>query len=267
MMQWVDTYAAPLLALLWIAAAGGFFVHERLRLPVCDAHAAASLRAAWGWCVLGLLCALVLGWMAWNMAQGGSGACAGCVDWLALDGRVSAWVRAQGDAPWLPAVKLLTQLGHMGWMAALGVCMSVWLLRRRAWLQLGAWALGVAGVGLCVRIIKHGVGRERPEVRWVLEQGYSFPSGHSAGTLVCYGLMAWLWISMARSATRPVVALTLLVVAGVGLSRIVLGAHYASDVLAGWLLGLAWLAMVVGAADMARHVAMRRQSGATAPML
>jgi len=185
------------------------------------------------------------------------------VDWLSIDGRVAAWVQAQEGAPWLGAVKLLTQLGHIVWMAALGAMASFWLLWRRAWLQLGAWVVGVAGVGLCVRLIKHSVGRERPEVRWVLEQGYSFPSGHSAGTLVCYGLLAWLWLSMSRHAPpRGVVPLTVAVVLSVGMSRVVLGAHYVSDVLAGWLLGLAWLSLVIAAADMARHVAAhRRQAG------
>lgn len=241
MMQWIDQAAAPLLGLLLIAAAGGFFVHERRRLPVQDGETVGTLRAAGGWLAVGLLAALLLGWIVWNMAQsGGTAACTACVDWLALDGVVATWLQTQADALWVQAVKALTQLGHLLWMAALGAVISLWLLWQRAWLQLGGWVVGVAGVGLCVRGIKYSVGRERPEVRWVLEQGFSFPSGHSAGTLVCYGLMAWLWLGMARS-TRPwgIRLLTAVVVLAVGISRMALGAHYVSDVLAGWLLGLA----------------------------
>lgn len=264
MMQWIDTYAAPLLALLLMAAVGGFFVHQRLGLRSYPAHVQGP---AWRWLALGVLASLIMGGMAWSMAQGLEPAAvpsSASAQWMALDHRVQAWVQTQGDAFWMPVAHVWTQLGHVGWMAALGALACLWLLYRRAWLLLGAWVVGVAGVGLWIRIIKHLVARARPEMGWAVEQGYSFPSGHSAGTLVCYGLLAWVWLLLARPA-RPaspygVVALTVAVVLGVGISRVLLGVHYVSDVLAGWLLGLAWLALVIGVTELARKAAARRNS-------
>lgn len=263
MMQWIDTYAVPLLVLLLIAAAGGFFVHERWRLPAYPAGAPAH---APRWLALGVLASLAMGGMTWSVEMGAQPAatsttasCLLCVNWMALDHQVQAWVQTQGAAPWMPLVRAFTQLGHVGWMAALGVATCAWLVYRRAWVLAGAWVLGVAGVGLWIRILKHLVGRARPDVRWAMEQGYSFPSGHSAGTLLCYGLLAWVFLVLARPAHgRWVIALTALVVLGVGMSRILLGVHYVSDVLAGWLLGLAWLGVVVGLAEVARQRAVQR---------
>lgn len=256
MMQWIDIYAAPLLALLLTAALGGFFVHQRLGLRPSPAGVPGS---AWPWLALGGLAALAMAGMTWSVAQGMAPAAAqgsAGVDWLVLDHRVQVWVQTLGQAAWMPVVRAWTQLGHVLWMAALGMLACIWLLYRRAWLLLGAWVVGVAGVGLWVRILKTQVARERPEVRWAMEHGYSFPSGHSAGTVVCYGLLAWVWLALARPAQpRWVVAGTVAVVLGVGISRVLLGVHYVSDVLAGWLLGLAWLSLVIGMAELARKAA------------
>ena len=92
------------------------------------------------------------------------------------------------------------------------------------------------------------------------EGGFSFPSGHSAGTFVLYLMLAWLLLPYLRPAWRWPVGLAALAVAlGVGASRVVLRVHYASDVLAGWLLGLAWMALVICAVEWAQtRVAGRR---------
>lgn len=265
MMQWIDSHAVLLQALLWMAALGGFFVYQRRpHAPGSMPAPVPSARAAGGWLALSLVAALALAAMAAHV-QAGLMAAAGApstvgpapapwIDWLALDQGVERWVQTQGDAAWLPAVRALTQLGHVGWMALLGLLTCTWLLRRRAWLLAGVWALGVAGVGLWIRILKLAIGRARPEVRWAVEHGYSFPSGHSAGTLVCYGLLVWVVVRLLRPAhPHAWAALAVLVVLAVGGSRILLGVHYVSDVVAGWLLGLAWLACVLGLEALAQR--------------
>ena len=76
---------------------------------------------------------------------------------------------------------------------------------------------------------------------------HSFPSGHVALMLAVYGLLAWLWIRSSRSPLERTVAVLLLaaLLVIVGWARVRLGAHWPSDVLGGYAIGLAWLTTVV----------------------
>lgn len=68
---------------------------------------------------------------------------------------------------------------------------------------------------------------------------YSFPSGHTSGSTVGFGLLAYLvWQVAPLPISLPATIFLIILIIGVGLSRIKVGAHYPTDVLAGWLLGL-----------------------------
>lgn len=85
---------------------------------------------------------------------------------------------------------------------------------------------------------------------------HSFPSGHILHTVALYGFLAYLWCRATRSLAERLVAIVLcaIFVIAVSLSRLVLGAHWPSDVLAGALIGLVWLGVNI--------VALRRAEGA-----
>ncbi len=107
-------------------------------------------------------------------------------------------------------------------------------------------AFNLVGVVLLNQAFKFVVQRPRPEgFRLIAESGYSFPSGHSMVAMAFYGLLAWMaWRYERDPIVRRVgVAGFALVVALVGISRIYLGVHYASDVIAGFCLSAAWLAL------------------------
>ena len=108
------------------------------------------------------------------------------------------------------------------------------------------WCVAVNLVCVVVlnTVLKVIVQRPRPAgFRLISESGYSFPSGHSMVAMAFFGLLIWMvWRYHRRDVMRVVWCICFgLVIAMVGISRIYLGVHYASDVLAGFCVSLIWL--------------------------
>ncbi|MBV9650124.1 MAG: phosphatase PAP2 family protein [Pseudonocardiales bacterium] len=109
--------------------------------------------------------------------------------------------------------------------------------------------LGGGGIAVINTVVKHLVGRSRPpRVTAVLgEYGFSFPSGHTTGTTVVWLLSAWMvsrWVIGLRAGRVLVWTAALLMIVAVGATRVYLGVHFPSDVLAGWALGAAWAVII-----------------------
>ena len=105
-------------------------------------------------------------------------------------------------------------------------------------------AVNLACVVVLNTVLKVIVQRPRPAgFRLISESGYSFPSGHSMVAMAFFGLLIWMvWRYHRRDVMRVVWCVCFgLVIAMVGISRIYLGVHYASDVLAGFCVSLIWL--------------------------
>lgn len=146
---------------------------------------------------------------------------------------------------WLPGVvRDITALGStvvLVFLTAASV-ICLWIARRRqqALLMLGAMAVGQMLGGL----IKLAVYRPRPEIvpHLVVETSLSFPSGHAMMSAIAYLTLAMLAAqAMPRRAAKVcVLALAVLTTALIGVSRLYLGVHWPSDVLAGWCAGFAW---------------------------
>lgn len=103
----------------------------------------------------------------------------------------------------------------------------------------------VIGALVINQVLKFIVQRPRPEgYRLAVETSYSFPSGHSMISMAFYGLLIWMvWKYERDNILRHVwCCLFAFIIVMVGLSRIYLGVHYASDVLAGFCVSLLWLA-------------------------
>ena len=175
--------------------------------------------------------------------------------WPALRTADAAVVDALNDtvsgSSWaVSALHLLTDLG--GAQAAWLVCsvLVVWLLVRRA-PRLATYA-AVTGLGAAVLSngVKALVGRLRPVVDVAIASapGASFPSGHALGSTVTYGLLLLVFLPVVPTRFRQAAIASVVALVGViGLTRIALGVHYPSDVVAGWLLGMLWLAVTASA--------------------
>ncbi|MDR0216270.1 MAG: phosphatase PAP2 family protein [Comamonas sp.] len=253
LVQWMDGHAIWVLLVLLLAAA-------------CMLHWRAQGRAAWLWqdrsadfrpgggrllAVAGLAAAvlalLVVGVQQSQSIQPPQGL-------MALDLKLQRAVSAGLPSVLLPLVQCWTMLGDLRVMGLLSLAVGLWLLWRRQGLQLLGWVVAVAGTGLWVRCIKAAMQRARPLGGLVHEAGFSFPSGHSAGTAAVFGMLAWLVARRMPLRWRPwVFATAVLLALSTGLSRVLLSVHYASDVLAGLCLGLVWTALVLWVTDRVEH--------------
>ena len=138
----------------------------------------------------------------------------------------------------------VTALGGLGILAALTLAVGgfLWLQgnRRSMWLML----LAVAGGQAMSTLAKAGFDRPRPDLVPHGMQVYtaSFPSGHSMMAAVTYLTLAALVarVQPSRALKAYVLALAVLVTVAVGVSRVYLGVHWPTDVLAGWAAGAAW---------------------------
>lgn len=96
--------------------------------------------------------------------------------------------------------------------------------------------------------LKHYFKRERPDILPLIEEtGYAFPSGHSMGSFIFYGSLAFVIIHLTqRTSIKWLAAILMgLLIFAIGLSRIYLGVHYPSDVAGGFLIGAIWLMVTI----------------------
>lgn len=124
----------------------------------------------------------------------------------------------------------------------------LWLLWRRLWRLAVFAAVTNAGSSLLNTAVKTAVHRTRPVVSqpFVHEPGSSFPSGHAQAAVVGYGVLLLLFLPvMNRLWRRVAVIIAVGMILLIGFSRVALAAHYVSDVLAGFVLGAAWLAAMI----------------------
>jgi len=177
------------------------------------------------------------------------------------DHRAAAGINSliAGHAPLVAAVNAVTWLGSDSVLwTIIGVAAIVLVLRRR-WRRLAAYLL-ITGAGALVLdpVLKSLVGRLRPVVAHPIAHGAgnSFPSGHSLGSIVCYGAVLLVFLPAARGRWRSAFSIvTVVLVALIGISRILLGVHYLSDVVGGWAVGIAWLGLTAFAFELTRYTA------------
>lgn len=162
-----------------------------------------------------------------------------------MDTRVLDWMIAHRSEAATDIATVITDLGDTLSMTVLAVVTVGWFVLRRNLPVAALVAITSLGAGVLVWVIKRLVGRQRPPEasRLVFEPSLSYPSGHTLGSTVVAGIVAIVLIpQLTKHWVR--VAATVLAVAfpiAVGLSRIYLGVHWTTDVLAGWIIGLMWL--------------------------
>ncbi|MFD1789752.1 phosphatase PAP2 family protein [Sphingomonas floccifaciens] len=173
---------------------------------------------------------------------------------FSFDPRITLALRVPGDTAqpigpsWLRDAMIdITATGGATVLTLVVIGTVALLASRRLWLTAALTAAATITGSWAVTQMKLHVGRPRPEIVDHLVQvtGNSFPSGHAANSAIVYLTIAALGTQVTKgAATRnTLLAGAILLVGAIGVSRVYLGVHWPSDVLAGWSFGTLWAAM------------------------
>ncbi len=134
----------------------------------------------------------------------------------------------------------ITFLGNTLFVVGIAGVVGAFLLYSKVY---KAYAIGLAGTlimaattGYAMKIM---VARARPSglIPSMIETSFSFPSGHATAAMALYGFMAYLLCTLFPAKKPLILSAAILIVGGIGFSRLYLGVHFPSDIIAGYLLG------------------------------
>ena len=164
------------------------------------------------------------------------------------DERLAVWLHGRATEPLTDVFRAITRLGNFITLFAVTLVAVVIFWRRRERIDAAFVALAALGAQVLSTGMKLGFRRDRPFFPDPLatESTFSFPSGHALVSLAVYGSIALVLARRLSSHIERALLLgaTALLVIAIGFSRLYLGVHFLSDVLAGYAAGAAWLALL-----------------------
>lgn len=172
------------------------------------------------------------------------------VDFLTvIDQNIGQHLYQWGPAPFTTFVQSFTLIGNaQGIIPLTMIIAGIFYYISRKW-QVFLWIVFtiLVGVGAVVNLIKHIIQRTRPSylTHLVDQGGYSFPSGHATGAVLAWGtlvFLTWYYFKDKYPKMMPYsIGFTIFMVVAISASRLYLGVHYLSDIIAGWSIGATWL--------------------------
>jgi undecaprenyl-diphosphatase len=176
-----------------------------------------------------------------------------------FDLTVADLLHRHGTPLLIQLAKMVSLLGSPGFVAVWSLVVCIVLLKQRQRVLLVGWIGALAGGGLLDLGLKLAFRRPRPiwEAPYLVEHGWSFPSGHAMGSLVAYGMLAYILVLHLRSRTAraAVIIGAVVLVLAIGFTRLFLGVHFFSDVIAGYAAGTVWLAVCISGLEVIRRKA------------
>ncbi|KAF1005351.1 MAG: Phosphatidylglycerophosphatase B [Luteibacter sp.] len=169
-----------------------------------------------------------------------------------FDAALASDLRDNMPLPVLRGIAMLTHTGDPLVVAIAALLVFVVLLVRRHRRLAVIWIVTLVGTGLINSALKAWFQRQRPlhDHGFITEHSFSFPSGHASGSMVFYGMLAYVLLVLCPPRLhRTIVIAAVAMITLIGISRILLQVHYFSDVMAGYATGLGWLALCAGSAE------------------
>ena len=249
------------LALLAVVALGAFLA---ARWHAQHPHALAPrARALWrhlgqGWSahvyltahlVVGLGVALLALWCFVALADAVSDRAA----ITQFDVTVDDALHARATPSGIMVARLLSDIGSPIAMTMLMIVVAIILWVRDERLLFTTWLAAFIGGSVLDQALKLLFHRSRPTFQTpiIVAHGFSFPSGHAMGSLIGFGVLAYLMIRLTRreSLRVTIIGAAIVLVIGIGFSRLYLGVHFFSDVVAGYAAGIVWLVACLSGAE------------------
>lgn len=173
---------------------------------------------------------------------------------LNVDERAQSYVQSIASPALTFWMVLVTKAGNPGTLMILSIIVSILLLLQKSHRRLYTFSAIMIGGGLLNWVLKDLFQRNRPTevAHLVMATGFSFPSGHSMGSMLFYGGLAYVFffsVKWRRLVRVLCVLLCLSMPILIAFSRVYLGVHYMSDVIAGLTAGLCWIAICVSGTE------------------
>ena len=193
-------------------------------------------------------------------------------DWLAtaerpdgstaFDRSVTSWMVDHRASGVTFVARVFSAVGSQKALVPIVAITSLALIRRRGWRSLGLLGVAWGAAILLYSLAKHAVGRPRPPADlWLMHvAGNAFPSGHAVQSLSTFVALAVIAATL-TSHRLLCTAAAILLATGVGLSRIYLGVHWATDVIAGWGAAAFWVTALVWLFDRVWPLPSRDERG------
>ncbi|MGI8468784.1 MAG: phosphatase PAP2 family protein [Pyrinomonadaceae bacterium] len=196
-----------------------------------------------GWLIFGLLAAICaaafFGWLADEVFEG---------DTKNFDDNVRNYIHGFASPALTEAMKFFSFLGSPLCLVALGISIAIVFLILKWKRAIVLFLITMAGELVLDLTLKIFFRRARPAAffDYPLPTSFSFPSGHALGSFCFFGILAWLVAARLENKLLKIAvwAIALFLIFAIGLSRIYLGVHFPSDVVAGYTTGLFWVAAV-----------------------
>jgi len=174
----------------------------------------------------------------------------------AVDLSFNTWMRAHATPLGDHVAIAISFIGGPMAMTIIALVVGMMLVRRSAWLTLSVWLAAFVVGAFLDWMLKSMIRRPRPvgAERFIHGVSFSYPSGHSMGSLIGFAMLAYLLVELwppARRHRTVVVITTIALVLLVGWSRLYLGVHYLSDVIAGFAAGAVWVTACITGLELA----------------
>ncbi|OKH52565.1 phosphatase PAP2 family protein [Calothrix sp. HK-06] len=166
---------------------------------------------------------------------------------FAFDKSILLWIRSYANPSLDNLMLFITQLGNSSVVVILAGITILTLLWRRYRLEAMIFVLTCLGAFILNTGLKLFFSKVRPQLwkQLIVETSYSFPSGHALGSMVLYGFIAYLLANRYSKYSKIIYFIAIILIGAIGLSRLYLGVHWPTDIIAGYGVGFLWLTICI----------------------